>query len=296
MASVTVKFFKIQKIHESAPDLEVALQNAYESGNKASEREKDVLGHTLRLERLEKDNTFFDGEVVRKQTGDIPPEANDAGLQKLSVSKGGGIGHCIAFRYSNALQALAIQFDNRAVSVNRLLAYLKTFDQTYDYRAEAMIRRDGWEKYNRGMPTKLTLTLAQPENLQYVEGEVGAVIESARTLSEKCCAPVITVEVKMGRRKGFLEKSVIDSVVQFFSIGQGATEDVQTLSATSVNEDGAESINFINYLLKESRDVELPEGDPDKHYEKRRTWIKSCYNTHLNYIKEVYGASDVVYN
>lgn len=32
MANVTVRFFKIEKIHESSPDLEIALQNAYSSG------------------------------------------------------------------------------------------------------------------------------------------------------------------------------------------------------------------------------------------------------------------------
>ncbi len=184
MATVTVRFFKIEKVHHSAPDLEVVLQNAHASGEKASEREKDIFGHTLRLERLTQDNTFYDGEIVRKQTGDIPPEANDVGLQRLSVSAGGGIGHCIAFRYSSALKSLAIQFDNRAVSVNRLLAYLRAFDPTYDYRAEAIVGKDAWAKYNRGLPTKLTLTIAQPQNLEAVEGNVGSVIDSTRTLSE----------------------------------------------------------------------------------------------------------------
>ena len=78
---------------------------------------------------MTQDQTFFDGEIVRKQTEDIPPEANDKGLQELAVSEGGGIGHCIAFRYSAAIQTIAVQFDNRKVSVNRLLDYLKLSDQ-----------------------------------------------------------------------------------------------------------------------------------------------------------------------
>lgn len=293
MANVTVRFFKIEKVHGSAPDLEVALQNAYSSGGKACEREKSVVGHTLRLERLAQDNTFYDGEIVRKQTGDIPPEANDNGLQKLAVSEGGGIGHCIAFRYSVALQAIAIQFDNRAVSINRLLAYLREFDPSYDYRAEAMVRRDAWEKYNRGLPTKFTLTVAQPQNLEAVEGDVGSVIESTRTLAEIADGPVITVEIKMGRRKGSLAKGAIDGVLKYFTSGKGATEDVRALSVTSANEDSSEAINFLNDLLRESRNVEVPEGDPDAHYKKRCSWITTCFSIHFDYIKEVYGASHV---
>ncbi|MEO1346434.1 MAG: hypothetical protein AAFV74_20015 [Pseudomonadota bacterium] len=293
MAKVTVRFFKIERVHETAPDLEVALQSAFASADKASDREREVFGQTLRLERLTKDNTFFDGEIVRKQTGDIPPEANDNGLQKLSVSEGGGIGHCIAFRYSVALQAVAIQFDNRAVSVNRFLAYLREFDPTYDYRAEAMVRKDAWTKYNRGLPTKLQLTVAQPQNLASVEGEVGSVIESTRTLAEIHDGPVITVEIKMGRKKGSLAKDVVDGVLKYFTSGPGAEEDVRKLSATSVNEDGAEAINFLNDLLKERRDIDVPEGDPDGHYGKRQSWITTCFNSHFDYIKEVYGASSV---
>lgn len=296
MANVTVRFFKIEKIHESSPDLEIALQNAYSSGEKASERERLVSGQTLRLERLAKDNTFYDGEIVRKQTGDIPPEANDDGLQRLAVSEGGGIGHCIAFRYSAALQVMAIQSDNRAVSVNRLLLYLREFDPSYGYRAEAMVRRDAWEKYNRGLPTKFELTLAQPQNLAAVEGDVGSVIDSARTLAEIADGPVVTIEIKMGRRKGSLAKEAIDGVIKHFMTGSGINDDVRKLAATSANEDGSEAVNFLNDLMRESRDVSVPEGDPDGHYNKRKEWVKTCFRMHFDYIKEVYGASNVTDN
>lgn len=294
MARVTVRFFKIEKIHESAPDLEVALQDAYAVGPKACEREREVVGHTLRLERLKKDSMFYDGEIVRKQTEDIPPEAIDDGLQKLSVSEGGGIGHCIAFRYSVALQALAIQFDNRAVSVNRLLAYLRDIDPTFDYRADPIAHQDAWNKYNRGLPTKFEISLAQPQNLAAVEGEVGSVIESTRTLAEIYDGPIINVEITMGRRKGSLAKKAVDDVIKYFTNGAGGTEDVRKLSATSVNEDGTEQVNFLNDLLRESREVQVPEGDPDGHYKKRRQWLDTCFRTHFDYIKDVYGVSDVV--
>lgn len=294
MAKVTVRFFKIEKVHDTAPNLEVALQNVFASGEKASLREKNVVGQILRMERLKNDNTFVEGEVVRKQIGDIPPEANDDGLQKLSVSEGGGIGHCIAFRYSPALQVLAIQFDNRAVSVNRLLMYLRAFDPNYEYRAELMLRKDAWTKYNRGLPTKFSLSVAQPQNLKAVEGTVGSVIESTRRLAEIADGPVITIEVNMGRKKGSLAKDTIDSVLQYFTNGGGATEDLRKLQVTSANEDGSEAINFLKDLLKESRDIELPEGLPEQHYEKRRSWVKACFEMHFEYINGVYGASNVI--
>ena len=171
---------------------------------------------------------------------------------------------------------------------------MRAFDPTYDYRADTLIRKDGWEKYNRGQPTKFVFTVAQPQNLEAVEGEIGSVINSTRTLAEIYDGPVMTIEVKMGRNKGSLSKPPIDGLIKHFTQGQGATEDVRKLSATSVNEDGSEEINFLNDFLRETRDVEVPEGDPDGHYSKRISWVATCYNMHFDYFKEVYGASNVV--
>jgi hypothetical protein len=123
--SVTVRFFKVEKNHNTAPDFEVALQTVFASGVKASQREKDVFGQILRLERLKKDNTFWAGEIVRKQIGDIPPEANDNGLQKLSVSEGGGIGHCIAL-HSGIAWLCKVSLCNLTTGWFQLIGYLHT--------------------------------------------------------------------------------------------------------------------------------------------------------------------------
>ncbi|MEM0948373.1 MAG: DUF6731 family protein [Pseudomonadota bacterium] len=294
MAKVTVRFFKIEKAHQNAPDLDAALKAAFELGDKAADRERQVFDQTLRLERLSTDQTFYAGEVVKKQTDDIPPEANDNGLERLTLSEGGGVGHCIAFRYSVALRALAIQFDNRKVSVNRLLAYLREIDPTYDYRAEPIVRGDAWEKYNRGLPTKLELEIAQPQDLSVVEGKAASVIEATRNLADATNGPVISVTVKMGRRKGSLAKDTIDAILNHFSTGTGGSEDVRRLQVTASDEDGAEVINFLNDLLRESRDIDVPEGDPEGHYERRQRWLKTCFDAHFEYISKVYGSSQVV--
>lgn len=289
MANITVRYFKVVKIHHSAPDLDVALRGALQAGATAHNREREVAGQTFRLERLIQDNTFYDGEVVRKQTGDMPPEANDDGLQRLSISEGGGIGHCVAFRYSVAYQVIAIQFDNRAVSVNRLLAYLKEFDPTFDYRADPIVRRDAWTKYNTGLPTKFEIQLAQPADLEAVEGPVGTVIQSAQTLSDIYDGPVITIEIKMGRRKGSLTKDAVDSVLRYFTEGAGASQDVRKLSATTSNEDGSEEVDFLKEFLMDKRDISTPEGQPEEHYAIRRATLSSCFRSHNDYIRQVYG-------
>ena len=296
MSRITVRFFKIEKIHQSAPDLEAALLGVFNSGDSSSDRERSIHGQTLRLERLTEDNSFYDGEIVRKQVADMPPEANNSGLTKLPVSPGGGIGHCIAFRYSVTTQVIAIQFDNRTVSINKFLAYLKDFDPTYSYRPEPMVRKDAWEKYNQGLPTKFAIEIAQPQNLEAVEGEVGSAIASAQNLADIANGPIIYIEVKMGRKKGSLAKQSVDSFLEYFRTGDGHTQDVRKLCATTATEDGSEMVNFLHDFLREQRDIEVPEGEPDAHYTKRQACVTSCFLTHFAYIQEVYGASGVVTN
>lgn len=269
MARVTVRFFKINKGNNQSPSFEEALQEVFSSAPMASDREKFVSDQTYRLERLTQNVKFYDGEVVRKQVGDIPPEANDAGLQKLSLSEGGGIGHCIAFRYSAGLSCIAIQFDNRAVSINRLLAYILQFDPTFIFTAVPIVREDAWEKYNRGVPTKYEIEIAQPQNLARVEGEVGSVISSATTLAEISGVPIITIEAKMGRAKGSLIKEAVDSIIKYFTVGEGGKEDVRKLKVSAADDIGSEEINFITDFLRETKDVTVPEGESNGHYAKR---------------------------
>ena len=290
---VTVRFFRVRKSHQSSPTFEVALQNVFSSADKAFERERHAVGQIYRLERLRQEGSFFDGEIVRKQTEGIPPEANDAGLSKLSVSEGGGLGHCIAFRYSSAVQVLAIQYDNRAVSINRLIDYLIQCDASYDYTAEPLIREDAWQKYNRGLPTKFEIEIAQPRSLEEVEGPVGSLIGSAKTLAEMVSGPVIAIEIKMGKRKGALVKEPITKLLQHFSNLSSEETDIRRLSATSASEDGSEAINFLQEFLKEARSITVPEGDPEGDFTARCKWIGACFNTHFDYIKKVYGGSNV---
>jgi hypothetical protein len=157
-----------------------------------------------------------------------------------------------------------------------------------------MVREDAWAKYNTGLPTKFMVEVAQPQNLPEVEGEVGSVIQSAQNLAEMAQSPVLMFETKMGRREGSLSKNLIDGLLGYFTSGQGGTQDIRKLSVTSSNEDGSEVINFLKEFLKENRSIEVPEGKPDEHFEIRQQWIETCFKMHFDYIKNVYGATDLV--
>jgi hypothetical protein len=228
---ITARFFRVISTHDAAPKFEDALEAAIQSGNTPKARERDVGPNAIvRLERLSMDGSFLDGEIVRRQMINFPPEANDAGLVRLPLSEGGGIGHCVAFRYNIGLKVIAIQFDNRAVG--RLLEYLKTGDATADYHAAPLVRKDAWDRYNRGAPRRFRLKIANPQLLHEVEGEVYDIKESSSRLSEMFRGPVITLEVSMGQaKKGSLAREKVSKLIRYFTSDAGTDADVQELRA-----------------------------------------------------------------
>ena len=285
---ITVRFFRIAKHHETTPPFEAALQAAFDSGPNSVDRERDVNGQTIRLENLTLNGACYDGEIVRKQGDNVPPEAHGEGLSPLRLQDDGGLGHSIAFRYSPQLSVIAIQFDNRAVSVNRLAAYLKAFDAAYSYVAYPIIRHDAWERYNRGVPRKLSLRVASPTNLPEVEGEVGAVTSSIRRLAEISDAPVVTIEVSMGHAKGKLDDGLITGILNYFTRGSAKDHDVRKLEVVTAADDDGGAISFLDEVLKLREEITLPR-DPDENYSARRNFVARCLNTHHDYIMNVYG-------
>lgn len=288
-SKITIRFFRIEQIHQTVPAFEAALQHAFSASRTAKGRERDVGGAIIRLERLEKSSSCWNGEMVRKQTENIPPAADDDGLTPLTLSDGSGLGHAIAFRYSPALQVLAIQFDNRAVSVNRMISYLRSIDPSQEYTAFPLIREDAWDRYGRGRPSKLIVEIASPTDLPSVEGEVGSVISSTKRLAEISQAPVITIEMKMGRSKGSLAKEVVDGVINFFTKGDGKEQDIRKLEAQVRSDDGSEIVGFLQEGLKHSTTLDLPTDCTDVNYRARQNYVDECFSESFDYIRRVYG-------
>lgn len=241
------------------------------------------------MERFAKDASFHSGEMVRVQKDNIPPEARDEGLVPLRI---GGLGHAVAFRYNKKIKVLAMQFDNRAVSPNLFVEYLREVDASFQYRLEPLVRADAWERYNDGKPRKFVIAIAAPSNLSQVEGEVGALTDAGRTLGEIADAPMIRIEVSMGtKRNAFLDGDFVGKALKYFTKGEGRHEDIRKLSATvkDEGEPGTDTIDFLDEKLSCKEILELPPRNADKHFAVREAFLKRCYNQHLDYISKTYG-------
>ena len=136
-SKIRVRFFRPVTLGATTPSLDHALRAAYASGASSRQRELEPFpGIKIRIERLREANGFVDAELVRVQTGNLPPEATDEALIPLTV---GGLGHSAVVSYHMGLNIMAVQA-NHNMSIGRGLAYLKRVDIQFDYRADALVR------------------------------------------------------------------------------------------------------------------------------------------------------------
>lgn len=286
---ITVRFFKIRKYNQNTPNFEDACNYAMQLSASPNGREK-ILHNDFhaRMERFSKGNQFCNGEIVRVQRDNIPPEAKDFGLTPLNVD---GLGHAIAFCYSPILQIIAIQYDNRAVSIKRLCSYLKEVNNIYNYLCEPIVTNDAWARYNNGQVRKFEISIASPSNLHAAEGSVGAITTAGRNLADMSNAPIINIEVSMGRKKGGLNRETIKKIIRHFTGGRGMNDDVRKLRVSVKNEEAGSTdpIDFFDDKLVCKEQISFNGLNADDHYKRRENFLLHCYRENWEYLTSVYG-------
>lgn len=294
--TLTLKFFRVtpKRGHNIAFDR--ALQAALALGAPPNAREKNIApgmpdAIIVRLERLDAENDFLSGEMIRKQVSNIPPEANDEGLSPIQLSEGGGLGLSSAFRYHLPTRVLLIQANNQAVSQTRLNRYLRSVDQNAEYEFDPVPRRDAWERFSNGLPRKLLLKIASPQHVAGLEHESDTIGTGAANIGEALRGAYITIEVSMGRKKGSLLKGATERVIRGLRRAQRDRQvDVQTLSVSVAEEgEGTDSIDFLDeHLLVRDR-LDLPEKDHPRNYQIRADFLRAQFNASLEYLHQLYG-------
>lgn len=285
---VTVRYFKLTNVARQPVRFETAIFEALGLGASPSDRQRQLaLGVTLRLEGAYRRNGLVVGEVVRVQTENIPPEAQPAGLVPLGI---GGLGHSIGFAYDRVSGVIAIQFDPRGVSLGRFLDYLRNVQHRADYSYSAVVSNDAWERYNRGQPRTLTVTIAAPENLDNVPGPANSVIQASKRLADISEAPVITIDVSMGHtRRRNLSRDFVSGVLDALT-GDGAADSIRSLKVKSKQEGlPSDEIDFVNDFARDQETLELPAGDHDENIARRLRYIQRCLINRLPDLRALYG-------
>lgn len=267
------------------------------AGMPKADREKNTADDSavpfnVRLEDYDATHKpYICGQFVRRTLVNHPPEATADGLKALKLTKGSGLGYPAAFAYAPEYGVLAVEHSPRTLSLARIVLYinLMAFPEG-KLTARPVPNKQAWSRYAKGKPRRLTITLANPTNLAAVEGEVGGVLSATGKLNEIFDAPVITIEVSMGHKKGALNGGHVEKILNFFTKGDGRQHDVRSLRASVQPDAGGPSddLDFLNELLV-SRDTLELNGDPVKDYERRKAFVLQELKKHSQHLKAVYG-------
>lgn len=289
---VTAKYFQVSG-EQNTPDIIDVFSNL--NASELKDREKDInpgeqYPIIVRLERLEGEKDgFVVGELIRKQTQNLPPEASDDGLQPITLSEGGGLAYPSAFVYHPETKVILIQSNPIAVSYSRLAHYLMAHDVTANFRFDPVPNIESWQRFNSGLPRKFTIRIASPEQVDGLPETADTVAGSAANIAEATRGAYVTIEVSMGTRRGSLAKESISRIIRYFS---GSSDvDVRSLSA-SVKSDGSgtDVIDFLKEFLFFKDVFDLPDKDAVRNYEIRRDALRTNFRSRLAYIRSVYGS------
>lgn len=279
---VSIRFYDVDRHNQNDPTLANVLREISEV-ERLTDREKDLdEDFRLRLERLEDDQngSAIMGEITRIQTTNFPSEVHPDGTQPLSV--GGPLGHGIIFRYNIEHGVIGIQHEPRVASLSRFLDYLNQMFSGANFDVRPKVREDQWRRFNDGATRKLKIRVASPRDLAAVEGVNQTTTSGIAQLAQTYNAPEITVEVSMGQRKGALSDAARHTVQGLLRLASLNQIDLRGMKATTKTAEGvpSEEIDFLEELVKETDRLELPDNDPARSYEIRKSFIKTAMRKH----------------
>jgi hypothetical protein len=257
-----------------------------------SDREREISrGVIARLESLTREDDFLVGEFCRKQTDDIPPAAGPSGLDQIRLSNGGGLGYLAAFRYHLPTRVLLLEKNKMSVSHVRFVLYLKRLEPSCTYTSSEVPSEDVWGRFERGEVRRLSVKIADPENLEAVEPE-GAVFRSAAALGDAYSGLTVNIDVGVGHsRDKNLDKGAVRRFVDQVTKGSRAAN-VTKLKISVADEDGTSLLDFPGDNLKVSDSIDYDGDNIRSKFEARKGFISAAFSDNMLYIQRLYGSGN----
>jgi hypothetical protein len=168
--------------------------------------------------------------------------------------------------------------------------YLKIVNERCQYGYAPVPKKSAWERFNSGKPRRLLIKVAAPSHVDFLDDEARPVAAGIADIGQALRAPHITVDISMGHRKGELDRGMLVRVIkECLGLGDSGKATVETLSVGVSDGESNDLIDFLEeYLVVKDR-LDLPDGDPDRHYSLRSSYLEQQFNANLEYISSTYG-------
>lgn len=288
-ATVTTKFFRVEKPTPEAPNLEVLLASLFERDRADRETTLDE-GIVIRLERLEPEGNFRTGEFCRIQRTNIPPSAGDDGLTPTVLEDGKGLGHLAAFRYHVPTRLLLLQVNRQCATPNRIALYLSVAEGKPLYILTPVLRSDIMARVKKAEIREFSIKFAEPENIEALDDERLSAIRGVRRAAKLLHGYEIAITVSAGRsKKRHMNQLQAHDIVKALSEVEGVLD----LQAAIMEDEKLNWVDLLEEQMKQSAVLELPSDDPDENFEIRKRFITGTFSANLARLVELYGPKNV---
>ncbi len=285
---VTARFYQVENVRTGDATMFEALHKLWENPERTVYQ--DIFGGIrVRLERFEADpnivgNGFVDGEMVRQQTENIPPFAEQG--QPLEGADR-PLGHRSAFRYHAATNTLLLESRRNAITPIRIDGLVKVVLSPHrGFFLSPVVTENAMDRLRNGTPRRVTFRVASPADMQAVEHDERQIEENLARMTNNFGG--LSVEVSVGFSRGQNERELQRGPVnRLISWATGNRDHVERLTVKISEED--EPIDVFSEQIKVKEDVPgIDNLNVDANYEARRAVLREAFDTYLPVIQRVY--------
>jgi hypothetical protein len=152
----------------------------------------------VRLERLQAQGNMTRGEIIRRQTSNLPPKAL-AGqpIESLGVES---IGHSTAFLYDSRLSILGFEQARNGITATRFGLYLEHFIGQGGYDVLPIPTQEMWNTLTTGRLRGVRVRVAAPQSLQAADATTEGIKAGLTALKQ--AVGTHYVEAHLGMTRG----------------------------------------------------------------------------------------------
>ncbi|TPJ21654.1 hypothetical protein [Mesorhizobium sp. B2-7-2] len=266
----TFRFYNVTRNNNHTPAMVDILRLVAGIADKTQREKLLATDYIVRLENLEDDGpNAVVGELTRCQNTNLPSEIDHGDRRPLEVER---LGHSVVFRFNHQMGVLGIQYDPRIISPGRVLEYLSAFNAAAIYEMQPRINEEAWAKFNAGETRKLSIRIANPDDMGVFAGPAQAASDSFRAMGDAYGAPLVTVEISMGHHRGFLSNAVRGLAAQLANMNFPGVR-LDRLTAKTVVNDASEEIDLIEDRVVARETLEIHDRDPDINWQVKRNYL-----------------------
>lgn len=293
-ATVTAKFFRVIKPEMAAPNTEKVLRDL--GALDLVERQIDIgESVVMRLENLEEDAGYLSGQFCRKQMINLPPTADDAGLEPMVLGEGKGLGHVAAFRYHIQTQILLLQVNQQSATPNRISLYLSAAAERPIYSLEPVLKKDAFKRMKSREIKAFSVKIAEPQNLKALDDPKASAFKGVRAAARAFNAREIEIIVYAGaKKKKEKKRPLLLQLASRQALTRLATagDDIKSLQAQIIEDGTAPWIDLLEQQVKETRILNLDSHDPPANYLTRKAFLTQVFHANIGSLKELYGPNN----